>query len=119
MSKFVNIAGAARVLAVASLVCSVAQAQTPQPPSFAKATDDGQWTMPAKDAASTRYSSLDEINAQNVKNLKVAFAFSTGLDRGEEAAPLVVGDAMYIVTPYPNTLFAFGSHAGRRIEMAL
>ena len=62
MTKFVDIAGAARVLAVASLVCSVAQAQTPQPPSFAKATDDGQWTMPAKDAASTRYSSLDEIN---------------------------------------------------------
>ena len=95
MTNFVDIAGAARVLAVASLVCSVAQAQTPQPPSFAKATDDGQWTMPAKDAASTRYSSLDEINAQNVKNLKVAFAFSTGLDRGEEAAPLVVGDTMF------------------------
>jgi len=76
MTKFVNIAGAARVLAVASLVCSVAQAQTPQPPSFAKATDDRQWTMPANDAASTRYSSLDEINAQNVKNLKVAFALS-------------------------------------------
>jgi alcohol dehydrogenase (cytochrome c) len=94
MTKFVNIAGAARVLAVASLVCSVAQAQTPQPPTFAKATDDRQWTMPAKDAASTRYSSLDEINAQNVKNLKVAFAFSTGLSRGEEAAPLVVGEMM-------------------------
>jgi lanthanide-dependent methanol dehydrogenase len=94
MTQFVNVAGAARVLAVASLICSVAQAQTPQPPSFAKATDDGQWTMPAKDVASTRYSSLDEINAQNAKNLKVAFAFSTGLDRGEEAAPLVVGDTM-------------------------
>jgi lanthanide-dependent methanol dehydrogenase len=116
MTKFVDIAGAARVLAVASLICSVAQAQTPQPPSFAKATDDGQWTMPAKDAASTRYSPLDEINAQNVKNLKVAFAFSTGLDRGEEAAPLVVGETMYIVTPYPNTLFALDLKQGGALK---
>ncbi len=64
---------------IAILSTAATRAQTPQPPSFAKASDDGQWTMPAKDVASTRYSSLDEINAQNVKNLKVAFTFSTGV----------------------------------------
>jgi PQQ-dependent dehydrogenase (methanol/ethanol family) len=62
--------------------------------------------MPAKDYASTRYSGLEEINAGNVKNLKVAWTFSTGVNRGQEAAPLVVGNTMYVVTPYPNILYA-------------
>ena len=35
-------------------------------------------------------------------NLQVAFTFSTGVNRGQEAAPLVVGDTMYVVTPYPE-----------------
>jgi glucose dehydrogenase len=31
----------------------------------------------------------------------------TGVKRGHEAAPLVVGDMMYVVTPLPNRLIAF------------
>jgi PQQ-dependent dehydrogenase (methanol/ethanol family) len=68
--------------------------------------EDGQWTMPAKDYASTRFSGLGEINTANVQNLRVAFTFSTGVNKGHEAAPLVVGDTMYVVTPYPNDLYA-------------
>jgi lanthanide-dependent methanol dehydrogenase len=68
--------------------------------------DDGQWLRPAKDYASTRYSSLDQINTGNVEHLTVAFTFSTGLERGHEAAPLVVNNTMFIVTPWPNKLFA-------------
>lgn len=70
------------------------------------APDDGQWVRPAKDYASTRYSTLDQINTSNVENLKLAFTFSTGLTRGHEAAPLVVNNTMYIVTPWPNKLYA-------------
>ena len=69
--------------------------------------DDGQWVMPAKDYAATRFSGLTDINASNVQQLAVAWTFSTGMVAGHEAAPLVVGDTMYIVTPFPNTLFAF------------
>jgi PQQ-dependent dehydrogenase (methanol/ethanol family) len=75
-------------------------------PAFAAGEEDGQWTMPAKNYASTRFSGLEEINAGNVKNLKVAWTFSTGVNRGQEAAPLVVGSTMYVVTPYPNILYA-------------
>jgi PQQ-dependent dehydrogenase (methanol/ethanol family) len=75
------------------------------PPPFTEA-EDGQWIMPAKNYASTRFSGLDEINTENVKNLKVAWTFSTGVNRGQEAAPLVVNNTMYIVTPYPNILYA-------------
>jgi PQQ-dependent dehydrogenase (methanol/ethanol family) len=68
--------------------------------------DDNQWVMAAKNHANTRFSRLSDINASNVKDLKVAWTFSTGLVRGHEAAPLVVGGTMYVVTPFPNHLIA-------------
>src|SRR5678810_514202 len=68
--------------------------------------DDGQWVRPAKDFASTRFSGLTEINATNVKNLRPIATFSTGALRGHESAPLVVGSTMYVITPYPNVVYA-------------
>jgi PQQ-dependent dehydrogenase (methanol/ethanol family) len=68
--------------------------------------EDGQWPMSAKNYANTRFSGLNEINNANVANLKVAWTWSTGVDRGQEAAPIIIGDTMYVVTPYPNTLYA-------------
>jgi lanthanide-dependent methanol dehydrogenase len=68
--------------------------------------EDGQWTMAPKNYANTRYSGLQEITTENVKSLKVAWTFSTGVNRGQEAAPIVVGQTMYIVTPYPNFVYA-------------
>jgi PQQ-dependent dehydrogenase (methanol/ethanol family) len=70
--------------------------------------------MPAKDYASTRYSGLDQINRGNVARLKLAFAFDTKNRRGHEAAPLVVGSMMYIVTPYPNQVWALDLAKGGR-----
>ncbi|HEV7745202.1 MAG TPA: methanol/ethanol family PQQ-dependent dehydrogenase [Pyrinomonadaceae bacterium] len=68
--------------------------------------EDGQWTMPAKDYASTRFSGLDQITSGNVTNLKLAWSFSTGVLRGHEAAPIVAENTMYVVTPYPNIVYA-------------
>ena len=68
--------------------------------------DDGQWAMAAKNYANTRFSGLDQINAGNVKRLRVAWVFSTGVLNGHEAAPLVIKDTMYVVTPWPNILYA-------------
>jgi len=70
------------------------------------ASDDGQWRMAPKDYANLRYSELDQITTENIKNLHVAFTFSTGVTQGHEAAPLMVNNTMYIVTPYPNYLYA-------------
>ncbi|HET9683231.1 MAG TPA: hypothetical protein VFP15_03960, partial [Gemmatimonadaceae bacterium] len=68
--------------------------------------DDGQWTMPAKDYAGLRYSQLAEITTANVKNLVPKWTFSTSVLRGHEEGPLVVNNTMYIVTPFPNLLYA-------------
>src|SRR6266576_374815 len=69
--------------------------------------DDGQWTMPAKDYAATRYSGLSQITAQNAARLRAVWSFSTGVLGGHEGQPLVVGSTMYVVTPFPNVLYAF------------
>jgi lanthanide-dependent methanol dehydrogenase len=81
----------------ASIAC-VALADAP--------ASDGEWPMAARDPANTRYSPLADITAANVKQLKEAFRFSTGVVRGHEAAPVVVGSTMFIVTPYPNHVYA-------------
>jgi len=93
-------------LATVLLTFDASSQAVPTPPASPAPQDDGTWTMPAKNYASTRYSSLAQITTENVKNLHVAFTFSTGVLRGHEAAPLVVNQTMYVVTPYPNTLFA-------------
>nr|WP_198598848.1 methanol/ethanol family PQQ-dependent dehydrogenase [Enterovibrio norvegicus] len=68
--------------------------------------DPNQWVMWGANYAGTRYSSLDQINAKNAKDLQVAWTFSTGVLRGHEGGPLVIGNTMYIHTPFPNKVFA-------------
>src|ERR1700674_4222352 len=89
---------------------STAATGTSGPPgariAVAHAGPPGEWQMPAGDYASSRYSELSSITPQNASNLKVAWAFSTGVLRGHEGQPLVVGTTMYVVTPYPNVSYA-------------
>ena len=68
--------------------------------------DPKQWVMPAGNYANTRHSTLKQINAGNVGKLQVAWTFSTGVLRGHEGAPLVVGDVMYVHGPFPNPVYA-------------
>ena len=77
---------------------------------------DKQWTMPNKNYASTRYSALNEINTDNVKNLKVAWTFSTGVLRGHEGEPLVVGNTMYVAHAVPEHRLRPRSEQGRRAD---
>ena len=66
----------------------------------------GEWNLPAGDFASSRFSGLDQVTAANVKDLHASWTFSTGVLRGHEGQPLVVGNTMYVVTPYPNVSYA-------------
>ena len=67
--------------------------------------DPKQWVMPLGNYASNRYSALDQITNQNVKNLQGAWTFSTGVLRGHEGGPLVIGNMMYVHTPFEFTPF--------------
>ncbi|SFB14335.1 PQQ-dependent dehydrogenase, methanol/ethanol family [Rhizobium sp. NFR07] len=64
------------------------------------------WAMPTGNYANHRYSELKQITKDNVKNLQVKWTFSTGVLRGHEGGPLVIGDVMYIHTPFPNIVYA-------------
>ena len=64
------------------------------------------WVMPTGDYANTRYSKLNQITAANAGKLQVAWTFSTGVLRGHEGGPLVIGNMMYVHTPFPNKVYA-------------
>jgi PQQ-dependent dehydrogenase (methanol/ethanol family) len=77
--------------------------------------DPNQWVMPSGDYANTRYSQLNQITKDNVKNLRPLWTFSTGVLRGHEGGPLVIGDVMYVSTPFPNNVFALDLNNNGRI----
>ncbi len=87
-------------LAIVAIVAPLLAAAAP-------ASQDGEWTMPAKDYASSRYSDLSQITAGNASRLRPVWTFSTGVLAGHEGQPLVANDTMYVVTPWPNVLYAF------------
>jgi lanthanide-dependent methanol dehydrogenase len=77
--------------------------------------DPHQWVMPTGNYANQRYSELKQINKENVKNLRPVWTFSTGVLRGHEGAPLVIGDVMYVHTPFPNFVYALDLNKGGQI----
>lgn len=68
--------------------------------------NSGQLVTQLLNYAGTRYSELGDITKDNVGDLQVAWTFSTGVLRGHEGAPLVIGDVMYVHTPFPNNVYA-------------
>jgi PQQ-dependent dehydrogenase (methanol/ethanol family) len=64
------------------------------------------WAMQLGNYAGQRYSPLDQITTANADKLHVDWTFSTGVLRGHEGGPLVIGDTMYVHTPFPNIVYA-------------
>src|SRR5512138_1841477 len=81
-----------------SLACGTAVAAKPLVP-------DDDWPTAARDGANTRYAPLGDIDVRNVAGLKEVFRFATGVQRGHEAAPIIAGGMMFVVTPFPNVVY--------------
>ncbi|MDE2577258.1 MAG: methanol/ethanol family PQQ-dependent dehydrogenase [Hyphomicrobiales bacterium] len=64
------------------------------------------WVMQAGNYANHRYTSLKQIDVSNAHTLQPKWTFSTGVLRGHEGGPLIIGDVMYVHTPFPNNVFA-------------
>ena len=101
-----RVAADSTISSAAATVAPDARGTAARAAAAAPDSDDAQWVVPAKNYASTRYSGLSQITAANVGGLGLAWTFSTAVNRGQEAAPLVVGSTMYVVTPFPNHLIA-------------
>ena len=92
--KYALLAGAA---AVSCLMLGMASAGAND--SVLKgAQDPNEWAVYGKDYANTRFSPLKSINTGNVSHLTLAYSFSLGSLRSNEATPLVIGDTMYVST---------------------
>jgi PQQ-dependent dehydrogenase (methanol/ethanol family) len=75
-------------------------------PGSAFAQAGAEWTTQRGDSQGTAFSSLSEINDSNVGKLVEDFSLPTGTFENHEGSPLVVGNVMYITTPFPNNLIA-------------
>lgn len=80
------------------------------------AENPANWVMQTGDYANTRYSKLAEITADNVKDLKPVWTFSTGVLRGHEGGPLIIGDTMFLHTPFPNRVYSMDLKEEGRIN---
>src|SRR5215471_18065103 len=76
--------------------------------------EPGNWLTYSGNYSSHRYSALDQINAQNVKNLKPLWAYQfDALDKAE-TTPLVVDNVMYL-TESPSNVIALDTRTGRAL----
>ena len=114
MSRFLVSVGSVLLLCSLASACQRKTTETTPAAAPGKAAsaqsavsaDNGNWEMPGKNYASTRFSALNEITPANANRLGVVFTFSTATTHGFEAPPLVVDGTMYLITPYPNYLYA-------------
>jgi quinoprotein glucose dehydrogenase len=83
-------------------------------------TKEGEWAHYGHDAGGMRYSSLSQINRENVASLKVAWTFHTGdisdgqgrrKRSGFESTPLMVDSTLYLTTPF-NRVIALDPETG-------
>src|SRR2546423_14729648 len=128
MKRRMTISGFLAILAVVTLLVASTFARSPamsaKASTPARAADDlatmsrvpAKWVKPSLNYANTRFSPLNQINTGNVKNLKAAWTFSLGTLRGQEGQPLVVGHMMYVLSNFPNYLYAIDLRNIGRIQ---
>jgi PQQ-dependent dehydrogenase (methanol/ethanol family) len=73
------------------------------------------WATPRANEMGQGYSTLAQVNKGNVKNLKAAWTFATGVNRGHEGSPLVIGNMMYVHTAFPNNVYALDLNDNQKI----
>jgi alcohol dehydrogenase (cytochrome c) len=97
------------------LILGFAAAAIAAAPGLASAQAANDWPVYGGDVSNTRYSTLAQINAGNVKNLKVAWMQSMGTLESQESTPIVVGDTMYVTSSTgPRYVFALDARTGEK-----
>src|SRR6267378_1891040 len=94
----------AGIVAISARVTLVAQRPPAGPVSAGP--PPGEWQLPGRDYALTRFSPLAQVSVSNVAQLRAVWTFSTGALHAHEGNPLVVGATLFVHTPYPNMVFA-------------
>ncbi|MEY4149310.1 MAG: hypothetical protein RLZZ482_866 [Pseudomonadota bacterium] len=85
----------------------------PKLPSF-KFGSDEQWPSYGKNLTNQRFSTLTQINQDNVKNLELAWKFKSGVAATFQASPLVINNVMFISLPH-NHVVALDAKTGKEL----
>jgi quinohemoprotein ethanol dehydrogenase len=80
----------------------------------ANAATSKDWPTIGLDYAETRFSKLNQINADNVKNLGLVWSYSLDSSRGVEATPVVVDGIMYQTASW-SVVHAIDARTGKKI----
>src|SRR3954470_20257575 len=72
------------------------------------------WPTTGLDYAETRYSKLNQINADNVKNLGLVWSYPLASSRGVEATPVVVDGIMYQTASW-SVVHGIDARTGKKI----
>src|SRR5258705_5185594 len=116
-AKTISACGVAAFLVMAATWTMSGQGQNPGLPitfdRLLKAdSEPGNWLMYNNTYSGWRYSKLNQINAQNVKNLRVKWLFQGRHIEKLETTPLVVDGIMYLTRP-DNAIYALDTLTGR------
>ena len=108
-SRFVKyLAGVAVAVGVLGTVPAVADDALDQ-----ALKDNNNWPTYGRTYDNNRFSPLQQINDQNVGQLKLAYAFQLGALRSNEATPIVIGDTLYISSSSgPRGVYALDARTG-------
>lgn len=91
--------------------------------SAASDNHTAEWLYYSGDQASTKYSSLSQINKTNISSLRVAWTWKTGATELKqfgthpgtfEDTPLMIGNVLYVTTPY-NQVVALNAETGAQL----
>lgn len=92
------------------------------PAAAQRGTEGGEWRFYGGDAGSTKYSPLDQINAENVSELEIVWRwkadnFGPRPDYNWEVTPLMVGDVLYFTAGTRRDAVAVDAMTGEMLWM--
>jgi len=105
-----------------SLIFAIVVGWGPLPILAQQGAQGGEWRYYAGDAAGTKYSPLDQINKNNVKELRVAWRwksdnFGAGPDPYLQSTPLMVGGVLFATAGARRDVVAIDGVTGETLWM--
>jgi quinoprotein glucose dehydrogenase len=102
------------------IICALLSATLPL--AAQTGAKNGEWRSYAAEPGSTKYSPLDQINKDNVKNLRIAWRFKTDNlgprpDFNMQSTPIVVNNVMYAQAGTRRTVVALDPVSGELLWM--
>jgi alcohol dehydrogenase (cytochrome c) len=79
-----------------------------------KTTDKNSWSYYGGDQSNQRYSTLDQINTTNAKDLGLVWEQSLNLDEAQECTPIIANGTLFVTTALgPKYVHAFDAKTGK------